>query len=72
MLTEHQRLVLTFASEQVDGIGKGDFPPAYRRRPRSAWWRNLDQLEARGLVYRIGDKYVATPAGDAALSQDQQ
>ena len=70
MLTEHQRHVLQLASERENGIGKGDFPPGYRHRQRGAWWRNLDQLEARGLVARVGHRYVATPDGDKALSKN--
>lgn len=67
MLTNGQVEMLRLASERENGVGKGDIPPGYKHRPRRAWWRNIDQLESNGLVARIGHRYVATPAGDAAL-----
>ncbi len=70
MLTEYQAHMLKLASERENGIAKGDIPPGYRYRQSGAWWRNLDQLEAKGLVQRIGHRYVATPKGDKALSEN--
>lgn len=67
-LTKPQAHVLSLASSRENGVSKGWFRPGYRRRPRAAWWRNLDQLEARGYVARIGDAYVSTPVGDAILT----
>lgn len=67
MLTEGQTIMLQWASENEDGVAKGDIPYGYRHRQRGAWWRNIDQLEAKGFVQRIGHRYIATPKGDEAL-----
>lgn len=72
MLTEYQRHMLELASFRENGVAKGDIPHGYRHRQAGAWWRNLDQLEARGLVQRIGHRYIATPKGDLALSQNSK
>jgi hypothetical protein len=61
-LTEGQIEMLWRAVDD-EGVSKGEV--------LSENWRNLDQLERRKLVARIGNRYVVTEAGRDALSQQQ-
>lgn len=63
MLTDGQFLVLQ-AAQRVSGVSKGSVP--------GSMWRNLDQLERRGLIERRGfGDYFATGSGVKLYENEQ-
>jgi DNA-binding MarR family transcriptional regulator len=63
-LTFGQAEMLLFIDKR-GSASKGDIRPGYKHRPRSAWWRNIDQLERKGLIVRDSSaSYTLTDEGE--------